>query len=297
MKLKNSTYAAAVFVFLIAGVFPSAAQPGSVNPIADTAVALHHTFVLHIKAESNGVTYPIFVCLPGSYYYTKKSYPVIYMLDAYSSFGIMTQMQHLLAFDKEVPEAIIVGISSQGGSKEFIYNRARDYTPTFIPQDSLPSFVKSMTPVSGGASKFLQFIKDQLIPDVETKYRADKNDKTLVGHSFGGLFCFYTLFKEPELFNRYIILSPALLWDNSYALKHEKIFSEEHKSLPVKIYTAVGSLEPDYIKSEWQKLISAIRSRNYSGLSLKDEVLPGETHYTMIPFMSTHGLKYVLGNE
>jgi hypothetical protein len=263
----------------------------------DSFVVLHHTSVINITANSNDVTYPIFVCLPGSYDYSNKTYPVIYMLDAYSSFGIMTQMQHLLAFDKELPEAIIVGISSKGGSKDFIYNRARDYTPTFIPQDSLPSSVRLMTPASGGASKFLQFIKDQLIPAIETKYRTDRNDKTLVGHSYGGLFCFYTLFSDPMLFNRYVILSPALLWDNDFVLREENDFSKLHKSLNVRIYTAVGSLEPDYILTEWQKLISAILSRNYSGLSLKDEILPNETHYTMIPFMSTHGLKYVFGNK
>ena len=290
----NKFFRNAILLLLI-GFIQVAAQ--NENSKKEEPVTLHHTIVFNIKAESNDVNYPIYVCLPGSYEHTNKTYPVIYMLDAYSSFGIMTQMQHLLAFDKELPEAIIVGISSEGGSKEFIYNRARDFTPTYIPQDSLPNFVRAMTPTSGGAPKFLKFIKEQLIPVIEKNYRVNKNDRTLVGHSYGGLFCFYTLFREPELFNKYVILSPALLWDNGFVLKEENNFAESHKKLNTRIYTAVGSLEPDYILDGWKKLIASIRLHKYIGLSIKDEVLPDETHYTMIPFMSTHGLKYVFGNN
>jgi hypothetical protein len=284
-----------VFVFCLS--VKTNAQDATSGPIKETPVTLHHTVVIDMKAESSGITYPVFVCLPGSYEYTKKTYPVIYMLDAYSSFGIMTQMQHLLVFSKELPEAIIVGISSEGGSKEFIYNRARDYTPTKVMEDSLPINVHMMTPASGGASKFLQFIKNQLMPAIELKYRTEKNDRTLVGHSYGGLFCFYTLFKEPELFNKYVILSPALSWDNGYLLKQEEAFAKTGKSLNVKLYTAVGSLDYKNIIDEWQKMVTALRSHSYSGLNLKEEILPNETHYTMIPFISTHGLKYVFGSN
>ena len=117
-------YIVAIFLFALIGTSNLIAQKDTNSLVNEKPVVLHHTFVFNIKAESNGVTYPIFVCLPGSYDYANQSYPVIYMLDAYSSFGVMTQMQHLLAFNKELPEAIIVGISSEGGSKEFIYNRA-----------------------------------------------------------------------------------------------------------------------------------------------------------------------------
>jgi predicted alpha/beta superfamily hydrolase len=279
-------------VLLIAFVGTAKAQDANESP-----VTLNHTTVINMKAESNGVNYPVYVCLPGSYEYTDKSYPIIYMLDAYSSFGMMTQMQHLLVFSKELPEAIIVGISSEGGSKEFIYNRARDFTPTKISEESLTPAARMMTPTSGGADKFLQFIKELLIPTIESKYRTEKNNRTLVGHSYGGLFCFYTLFKEPELFNKIVALSPALRWDNSYALKQEQKFAKSKTSLNVKLYTAVGALESNDFIDELNKMTAAIRSRNYSGLFMKEEVIPNETHYTMIPFMTTHGLKFVFGSN
>jgi predicted alpha/beta superfamily hydrolase len=273
------------------------AQNVIANSEKELPVTLHHTTVINLKAESNGVTYPVFVCLPGSYEFTSKNYPVIYMLDAYSSFGIVTQMQHLLVFNKELPEAIIVGISSEGGSKEFIYNRARDYTPTKISNESLSPETQAMTPVSGGAEKFLQFIKEQLIPTIEFKYRIEKNNRTLVGHSYGGLFCFYSLFKEPELFKNIVALSPALQWDNNFMLHQEENFAALHKSPNIKIYTAVGALESNSFIDSWKKMIDAMRLHNYTGLVMKSEVIPGETHYTMIPFLSTHGLKFVMGEN
>ena len=279
-----------VIIFLFALVI-------ALNAQSRQPVTLHHTEVIEMKSTSSGNTYPIFVCLPGSYNYTKQNYPVIYMLDAYSSFGIMTEMQHLLAFDKELPEAIIVGISSEGGSKEFIYNRARDYTPTKVSAENLPEEVRLMTPTSGSGEKFLQFIKSELIPMIETKYRTERNDRTLVGHSYGGLFCFYTLFTEPDLFNRYVILSPVLFWDNYFMTKLESKFFEGHKELNAAIYTAVGSLEPESFQNDWKDFVSTIHKHNYAGLNLFDEILPGETHFTVIPFMVTHGLKAVFKRE
>ncbi|MDP3583414.1 MAG: alpha/beta hydrolase-fold protein, partial [Ignavibacteria bacterium] len=142
-------------------------------------ITLNRTEVHKITSVTNGNLYPIYVALPGSYNYTDQTYPVVVMLDAYSSFGTMTQMVRLLAFNNELPELIVVGISSEGGSKEFNYNRMRDYTPTELKSEK----EKLAIPVSGGGEKFLGFIKDELIPFVESKYRIKKDDKTFVGHS------------------------------------------------------------------------------------------------------------------
>ena len=256
-------------------------------------VTLNRTEVHKLISKANGVTYPIFISLPGSYYNTDKTYPVVYMLDAYSSFGIVTQTAKLMAFNKELPELIIVGISSEGGSKEFIYNRARDFTPTYVPLDKLPDDSRLMLPASGGAEKFLEFIKNELIPFVELNYRIEQNERTLIGHSLGGLFASYVLFNQTDLFNRYVMISPALAWDDNFIFKQEKDFFEKNKTLPVKIYTAAGSFEPKEFLETWKEFSLFVGSRKYEGLKMKTEIAEGETHYTIIPFLVTHGLKYV----
>lgn len=161
MKIRNVL----VIIFLVLPLLFSFAQ--NVGNIEIKPVVLNGTEVHKLVSSTNGVTYPIYISLPGSYYLGKK-YPVVYMLDAYSSFGTMTQMAKLLAFSKEIPELIIVGISSEGGSKEFIYNRARDFTPTRVSLDKLPEELHIMTPTSGGADQFLKFIEKDLIPFIES---------------------------------------------------------------------------------------------------------------------------------
>jgi len=193
-----------------------------------TPVTLNRTEVHKLTSVYNNATYPIFVSLPSSYNSSDKVYPVVYMLDAYSSFGIVTQMAKLLAFNNELPELIIVGISSEGGSKEFNYNRARDYTPTLIQPENLPESSRSLVPASGGASKFLNFIINELIPFIEPKYRINNNDRTLIGHSLGGLFVGYTLLQEQSIFYRYVMISPALFWDNNFLLKQENKIGRAH---------------------------------------------------------------------
>jgi len=257
------------------------------------SVALHRTETFNLTSSINGQNYPIKIALPGSYYTSDRTYPVVYMLDAYSSFGIMTEMARLLASDKEIPEIIIVGISSEGGSKEFIYNRSRDYTPVPIPQQNIPDEYKSLVPVSGGAEKFFGFIKNELIPAAESKYRIDSSDRTLEGHSLGGLFVFYSLFQQPDLFKRYISISPALEWDGGFVRKLEKEFFESKKPMTAVIYTAVGSMESDKFTKPWVQFIDNMKTRNYPGLEMKTEMGNNETHYTMIPYIATHGLKSV----
>lgn len=273
------------------------AQDLSSNKENPPAVTVHRSQEINITSKTNGVKYPIFVALPGSYFTSGKTYPVVYMLDAYSSFGIMVQMARLLSFDKELPEVIIVGISSEGSSKEFNYNRARDFTPTLIQPEKLPEEFRSTFPISGGAEKFLGFIKDELIPYVESNYRFSPGDRTLEGHSLGGLFVFYSLFKEPGLFKRYIAISPALLWDGGLLLKQEENFFENHKSLKSIIYTAVGSRENDSFTAPWKQLISNLKSRGYDSMKLQTEIAEGETHYTIIPYIVTHGLKSVFSES
>lgn len=260
-----------------------------------TPVALNRTETHRLVSEINGVTYPIFISLPGSYYNTDKTYPVVYMLDGYSSFGIVTQMAKLLAFNKELPELIIVGISSEGGSKEFNYNRARDYTPTYIDPEGLPEDVSKMIPVSGGAEKFLGFIEKELIPFIESKYRFTPGDRTLIGHSLGGLFVSYALISKPALFNRYVMISPALFWDNNFIIGKEKEFFKREKSLDVKIYSTVGSLERPAFLESWQKFFGSIEIHNYERMKLKTEIAENETHYTIIPRIVTKGLINVFG--
>jgi predicted alpha/beta superfamily hydrolase len=279
-----------LFILIRSSILFPQEQPGKSQPVP---VTLHRTEIIKLKSEINGRSYPINIALPGSYYTTDRTYPVVYLLDAYSSFGIVTEMARLLASSKEMPEIILVGISSEGGSKEFVYNRSIDFTPTRIPEEKLAESFRAAVPASGGAEKFFRFIRQELIPLIESGYRVKPGDRTLAGHSLGGLFVFYSLFKDTSLFYRYVAISPALLWDDEYILKEEQKYFESGKNLTALVYTEAGLKEEETFLLPWKRLTSKITERGYSGLILKSEIAAGETHYSIIPHIITHGLKSV----
>ena len=162
-------------------------------------------------------------------------------------------------------------------------------------QDLTPTQTEAGT---GKAEEFLRFIQKDLIPYVDANYRTEPTDRTIVGQSLAGLFSLYALFHAPETFNRYVVSSPSLWWDNRVAFEYEEEFAREHSELPVKLFLSVGELE----EQEWpgigmvsnvQDLHKKLEDRNYAGLEMHMVLLEDETHSSVFPSAFTKGLKTV----
>lgn len=65
---------------------------------------------------------------------------------------------------------------------------------------------------SGGAERFLEFLQTEVFPWVEARYRTAPH-RMIVGHSLGGLLAFNALATDPELFDSYLAISPAVSRD------------------------------------------------------------------------------------
>ena len=122
---------------------------------------------------------------------------------------------------------ILVGISNKN-------NRTRDLTTSQI-KTRRGSVVNVET---GGATKFTQFIENELIPHIDNTYPTTPY-RTIIGHSYAGLFTINTLLNHNYLFNNYIAIDPSLDWDNQKLLKEakEKMVKENYngKSLFVSL--------------------------------------------------------------
>src|SRR5690606_31076537 len=105
-------------------------------------------------------------------------------LDSQWDFPLLSSIYGQQYYDGFIPEVIIVGITWGGANPNYDQLRARDLTP--------PNAVQGV--MYGNAANFLGFIKNELTPFVESTFRVKKNDRTLVGSSFGGLFTLYALF-------------------------------------------------------------------------------------------------------
>jgi predicted alpha/beta superfamily hydrolase len=116
----------------------------------------------------------------------------------------------------------------------------------------------------------------------------------LFGHSLGGLFAVYALFRRPDLFDSYLITSPALYWDRGAIWNVERAFAEAHKDLRARVLLAGGSLDEQHTAMVRQ-LDDVLRSRKYGGLEWHIEIFSGETHSSVGVVSLTRGIRWLYG--
>lgn len=151
-----------------------------------------------------------YVQLPASYDQSgETSYPVVYILDGDVLLPTLSIVQDYYS-GGFTPEMILVGISNAE-------NRTRDLTTS---KDEQPIRIQATTQ-NGEGDNFVRFIQEELIPMVESKYRVTKY-RTLIGHSYGGLFTMHVLFHYADLFDNYIAIDPSLDWNNRNLLNEAR---------------------------------------------------------------------------
>jgi uncharacterized protein len=231
-------------------------------------------------------------------YSKEKSYGVIYYLDAFSTSGILRETALWLQVGKHLPELITVGIELEVNTMDEWYKeRSFILTPTKSNIYENFGILESWT---GGGPDFLKCIKEEIIPFVDSKFNTKAGDRTLVGHSFGGLFALYTLFESPQLFNKYLISSPSLPWDDRFIFKMESEYAKKQKELSANIFLSVGSLEnlpDDMMVNQLQELSSILKLRKYKGLNISSIVFEDESHYSVIPAAYSKGLMTLYSSE
>lgn len=220
-----------------------------------------------ITSSIVGQEYDLYINLPRGYQDTSKKFPVLFLLDGQWDFPLVNAVYGEQYYDGFVPAFVTVGITWGGIKPNYDSLRGRDLTPTNIKQ----------MPQSGNAPKFLSFIKNELIPFIESNYRVMSDDRTLMGSSLGGLFTLYTLFHETELFSRYVLTSPSIAWDNQILYTYENDYAKNHSKLSAKVFLGVGGLEGQEVL-DCEKFVGQLRSRNYGGLDLTMKVIEGIGH-------------------
>lgn len=225
--------------------------------------------------------YHIYISLPDDYDTSGKSYPVLFLLDGDVSFGIATSIARYLQIGDNIPELIVVGIGYGAIKSSSRNERARDYTFTQIPYTSQ----------FGGAPKFIAFIRDELFPYIDGKFRTDPNNRTISSYSLGGLLACYILFTEPTLFNRYIVGSPHLSSNNFEIFDIQDEALNNFTDINANVFISVGSEESDeeYF-NPINQLVTTINDKAYPDLILETKVFDGGTHLLCPPEVLSYGL-------
>lgn len=286
---------------------PLAATPTRTNTLLPTAtepeaprrlqVSIPDTEQWTLASSAIGQEYNIFVALPHTYTKVSRAYPVIYVLDANAVFGIVTETVRELNFLDDIPETIVVGIGYPVDN--FIATlgfRTRDFTPTEVvgwyDREQKPYFTDAPEDAgSGGATKFLQFIREELMPLIDTTYRTVPGCNCVVGHSFGGLFDLYALFNQPNTFQRYIIGSPSIWWDNAAILNPAKEFAANKADVSARVFISAGADEDPDMIGDLQKMVDVLHEKQSRGFSLTKHIFEGEIHMSVIPALISRGLR------
>lgn len=284
--------------FLVLLLLPLASAAFASEP-----VRLANTATFRISSEEVGDTFFIKVSVPRSYQEGSARYPVLYVTDAESNFGALQYVTQRLAKDKLMPEVIVVGMAYDTTYKEFYRLRERDLRPS-IPEGWMPADAEDPTEAAG--QNFAGFLRTELIPEIDRRYRTVKGDRGYYGHSYGGLFGTWSLMYEPDLFSRYVVLSPSLWWgelwygrprkSHGYRILPARAALDEFTEKDARVFVASGELEPriDEIQLEWEE---AIAGRLDESVRMKTVIYENETHRTIFGRGVMDGLRFVYAEE
>ena len=250
-------------------------------------VSLRDSEMRRLKSQNTGWEYEIDVSLPTGYSSKSDRYPVIYVLDAEYNFGCTAYITRRLIKNSDIPKVLVVGIAYDTDYEEFYRKRMQDSTP----ESKIHGYN------TGGVAPFLAFLKEELIPFIDSEYRTVKGDRTIVGHSITAFFCCYSLFKQPSLFKRYIIVSPSLWFSDEIMFDIEQKYAEEHKELKATVYFSTGLDESKRMVSTSERFIQIMKTRGYTGLKFNGVMAVGEHHRSIFPLAFTRGLQSVFSNN
>ncbi|MEM8583808.1 MAG: alpha/beta hydrolase-fold protein [Bacteroidota bacterium] len=244
---------------------------------AQTPVSIGETY--EISSTILGEDRQLMVALPTDYEERmEEAFPVLYLLDAETNFHHTTACVAFLARNRRIPQMIVVGLVNSEG------NRTRDLTPS--TEDANPR------PGAGGADNTFRFMQEELFPWVENRFRTLEY-RTLVGHSFGGLFAIHGFIHHTSLFNSYLAISPSLWWDSQKMIKSQiEPFLTSNSDLRGHLYMTMADEGGQMAGGGWK--LAAMLEENAGPNFLWDyEIMEEENHGT-IPYRSTRqGLEFI----
>ena len=248
------------------------------SQISNDSIPRHDSFTItsHQLSEIRKIN----IWTPANYKTNYDSLPVLYMLDG----GIQEDFPHIantiakLIEEKKINPLILVGIENT--------QRRKDLTgPTSVKRD------KKIAPVVGGSASFRNFIKDELIPEINKRYHT-KEKKGIIGESLAGLFITETFLLTPDLFDTYIAFDPSLWWNNEYLVKHTKAILKSFTTKR-KIFWFAASGE-ETIADNVKQLSEILKTSNKENILWNYLPQPNEKHSTIFRATKEKALTWAL---
>jgi predicted alpha/beta superfamily hydrolase len=272
-----------------------------------TKLTIPYSQTHKIQSKFNNFEYELSVILPPEYAHNNNNYPVIFTTDPDFLLPLLRGIASSLY--PIIPKSIIVGIghanldflelSKNSYEEKINILRARDFLPwkynksiRHLSGKNLEIEAKTIES-SGRAEAFKNFVTGEALPLIDKTYRTTK-EKTLIGHSFGGIFANFLMLNYPSFFQNYLIISPILNFEDGIVFNEMNNLS---KTTPIKAYLAAGSLESGYSTNE--KFLADLKkfhekinaSPNVNSII---EIFTDEYHASVVPMALSKGLRFLL---
>ncbi len=223
----------------------------------------------NMKNSVTGFDYNIKVIQKGN----NSNSKVYFVLDAIDLMPIVIDEYDKLNISKG---ATFIGIYFVGKNK-----RMRDYTPTENGNET------------GMADKFYNFIKSELNNELVSRNIINSSGEIgLIGHSIGGMAASYAFCTQNDYFSNYIIMSPALFWDDFAFFEIESNLRDSINTNSATIYIGAGKKEDFSINTGYHQWTSILKD-NYQNVNLKHSLFKGD-HYGSRGNVIYEGLKHTL---
>ena len=183
---------------------------------------------------------------PGYQRFSSRRYPVLYLHDGQNVFDAATSFAGVewgvdetaerLIGQELIEPLIIVAVANLGEE------RIHEYAPT---PGVIDGKAKRKKRSRGLARLYGAFLIEELKPYIDKKYRTKRDAEFtgLGGSSLGGLVTLAIGILYPEAFQRLIVMSPSIWWDDFSIYRLVDTIAEKP---PLKIWLDTGTAEPGW---------------------------------------------------
>jgi hypothetical protein len=225
-----------------------------------------------IESSILGETRTYLIDKPSDYDLSEDAYPIVVLLDGETQFRHVSSTAALLAENDRIPEVLVVGVVNT--------DRRRDMNPPDPGYDD------------SRAERFLGFIADELLPQVEREYRT-RPHRVLIGHSSAGIFGVYSLLRSPDAFDGLVLIAPSF-GDHRSIVTEVRPFLNAHQDLQKDIFVTMANEGGRQLGGAWE-LSAILEEEAPAGVRWEFRRYPDEDHGS-VPLPSVYdGLQAMYG--
>lgn len=233
-------------------------------------VELGEHAAFEVTSAHADATYDVQVRLPLDYD-SSETYDTIYILDSNWYFDHASEEIARLAETSGKRPVMVVGIGEGN-------DRTTDYMPTATSQGE------------GGAENFTRFLAEELIPHMEENFSAEstRSSRGIVGHSAGGLYVAYAFTRHNRMFGNYLMLSPAIWYDDGITLEYEQDNRSQNQADNQLVFISKAELEATQLFADmFHKRLEA-----YDNTEVAFHTEKGKDHASSAKPAITEGLSF-----